>query len=244
MTFRVRRSARPWPFSLACVSDRDLAPGQRGELGVQAGLVALDGEQVMRAALGDQVLGVGALGVQSVCGDHRPGQVDAVQQGGEHRDLVRFRLHVHLSQDHAVSVIERGQQMPARTAGHARSAQCLAVHRDHPPRASSRRGALLGPGARRVIEGVSVQVLQGPPERGLARHHAGDAERIPGGLISIGGPFRDGRERPGAGQHRAQRQAQDHGQPVTHAAARPRVGDRGQHRQQPRSLSRSGPAQR
>jgi hypothetical protein len=32
-------------------------------------------------------------------------------------DLVRFRFHVHLSQDRAMSVIERGQQMPARTAG-------------------------------------------------------------------------------------------------------------------------------
>lgn len=43
-----------------------------------AGLVALDGDQVMRAALGDQVLGAGELGVQRVCGDHRPGQVNAV----------------------------------------------------------------------------------------------------------------------------------------------------------------------
>jgi hypothetical protein len=53
--------------------DRDLAPGQIGELGVQAGLVALDGDHVMRAALGDQVIRVGALGVQSVGGDHRAG---------------------------------------------------------------------------------------------------------------------------------------------------------------------------
>jgi len=82
----------------------------------------LDGHHVMRAALGDQVIRVGALSVRSVGGDHRAGQVDAVQQGGEHRDLVRFRLHVHLSQDHAMSVIQGSQQMPARAAGHARSA--------------------------------------------------------------------------------------------------------------------------
>ena len=99
------------------MSDRDLAPGQLSELGVQAGLVALDREQVMRAALGDQVLRVAALGVHGVRGDHRPGHADVVRQGGEHGDLVRFRLHVHLSQDRAMSVIERGQQMPARTAG-------------------------------------------------------------------------------------------------------------------------------
>ena len=115
-----------------------------------------------------------------------------------------------------MSMIQRGQQMRARTAGRARSTQCLAVYRDHPPRAGSRGDALLRLAADRVIEGVRVQVLQGPPERGLARHHAGDPERIPGGLVSISGPFRDGRERPGAGQHRAQRQAQDHRQLVTH----------------------------
>jgi hypothetical protein len=79
----------------------------------------LDGDQVMRAALGDQVLGVGELGVQRVCGDHRPGQVNAVQHDGEHWDLVRFRLDIGLSQDHAVPVIERGQQMSARTIGRA-----------------------------------------------------------------------------------------------------------------------------
>ena len=101
------------------ISDRDLTPGQGGELGVQAGLVALDGEQVMPAALGDQVLGVSTLGMHRVCGGYCPGQVDPVQQGGEHRDLVCLGLDVHLSQDYAVGVIERSQQMPARTAGHA-----------------------------------------------------------------------------------------------------------------------------
>ena len=59
------------------------------------------------------------------------------------------------------------------------------------PRAGRRDGALLGPGAGRVIQGISVQVLQRPLERGLARHHAGDPERVPGGLVGVGGPFRD-----------------------------------------------------
>jgi hypothetical protein len=75
----------------------------------------LDRDQVMRAALGNQVLCMSALGMHGIRGDHSSGQVDAVQQGGEHRDLVRFRLDVRLSQDDAMSVIERGQQMPART---------------------------------------------------------------------------------------------------------------------------------
>ena len=79
----------------------------------------LDGNEVMRAALGDQVLGVRPLSVQCVRRDHRSGQVNAVQQGGEHRDLVRLGLDVGLAQDHAVLVIEGGQQMPARTIGRA-----------------------------------------------------------------------------------------------------------------------------
>jgi hypothetical protein len=94
--------------------------------------------------------------VQRICSDHRSGQVDAVQRGGEHRDLVRVRLDGDLRQDHAVTVIERSQQMSARTVRGARAAQCLAVHRDDPPRARSRGRAVLGPAAARVIQGLSV----------------------------------------------------------------------------------------
>jgi hypothetical protein len=61
-------------FVPGLVRDGVLPPGQGGELGVQAGLVALDGDQVVRAALSGQVLGVGALGVKSIRGDDRPGQ--------------------------------------------------------------------------------------------------------------------------------------------------------------------------
>ena len=82
----------------------------------------LDGDHIVRLALGDQVLGVAALGMQSIGGDDRPGQVDVVQHGGEHRDLVGLGLDVDLAQDHAMSVIKGGQQMPARTIGRARSA--------------------------------------------------------------------------------------------------------------------------
>jgi hypothetical protein len=38
----------------------------------------LDGDQVVRASLAGQVLGVGALGMQCIGGDHRSGQVDVV----------------------------------------------------------------------------------------------------------------------------------------------------------------------
>ena len=67
----------------------------------------------MRAALGHQVAGVLALGVHRIRGDDRPGQLDPVQQYGQHRDLVGLGLDIDLPQDHAVRVIERGQQVPA-----------------------------------------------------------------------------------------------------------------------------------
>jgi hypothetical protein len=74
---------------------RHVTPGQGGELGVQAGLVALDDQQVVRAAPG-QVGGVLTLGVQSIGGDDRTGDVQAVQQLGEQGDLVgSCRVPVH-----------------------------------------------------------------------------------------------------------------------------------------------------
>jgi hypothetical protein len=139
-----------------------------------------------------------------------------------------------------VSVVQRGQQVPGRAIGRARSAQCLAIHRDQPPSAPGRSGTLPGPGAGRGIQGISVQVVQGPPEGGLARHHAADPERIPGALVCVGGPFGDRGERAGAGQHRAYRQAQDRCQLVPDPAAGPRIRDRGQHRQQPRTVTARG----
>jgi len=99
--------------------DGDVPPGKPGKLRVQAGLVALDSDQVVRAALAGQVLGMGTPSVQRIGGDYRPGQVNMVQQRGEQRDLVRLGLDVGLAQDHAVLVIEGGQQMPARAIGRA-----------------------------------------------------------------------------------------------------------------------------
>ena len=55
--------------------DRDVPPGQVLDLGVQARLVLLHDQDVMGLLLGDQELGVLALGVQRVGGDDAPGQV-------------------------------------------------------------------------------------------------------------------------------------------------------------------------
>jgi hypothetical protein len=73
----------------------------------------LDGQDVVAAALGYQVAGVLTLGVQGIGSDDRPADVDAVQQFGQHRYFVGLGLHIDLAQDHAVRVIERGEQVPA-----------------------------------------------------------------------------------------------------------------------------------
>ena len=75
VTLRVRHSSRPWPRLAGVEAGRDLPPGQVLELGVQAGLVLLHDQDVVRVLLGDQELGVLTLGVHRVGGDHSPGQV-------------------------------------------------------------------------------------------------------------------------------------------------------------------------
>ena len=115
----MRRSVRPWPrsrFVQATGTSR-----QGGELGVQAGLVALDDQQVVRAAA-VQVFGVGALGVQRVGGDDRILNVHPVQQRGEHRDLVGLGVYVYLSQYHAAGMVEGGEQVTAVLPAMARAA--------------------------------------------------------------------------------------------------------------------------
>jgi hypothetical protein len=88
---------------------------------------------------GDQPVGVGMLGVQGVGGDHGGGEVQAVQQRPEPRDLVGGVVHVGLAQDAAAGVVHRGQQVHPRPAVVAAPAQGLAVDRDRPPWRAARR---------------------------------------------------------------------------------------------------------
>lgn len=90
----------------------------------------------------------------------------------------------------------------------------------------------LRPPSGQVIEGVSVQPLQGPPGRRLRRPRAGHTQPGQGLLIGVSSPFGDRGKRARPGQHRAHRQAQDHCQPVAHTPAVTRVSDPGRHRQQ------------
>jgi hypothetical protein len=68
--------------------DRDVPPRQILDLGVQARLVLLHDQDVMRLLLGDQELGVLALGVQRVGGDDAPGQLQRLEQRREPGDLI------------------------------------------------------------------------------------------------------------------------------------------------------------
>jgi hypothetical protein len=61
------------------VLDGDLVPGQGGELVVQGGLVGLDDQQVVGVLVGDQPVGVLALGMQGVGGEDPPGEVQVLQ---------------------------------------------------------------------------------------------------------------------------------------------------------------------
>ena len=54
----------------------------------QARLVGLDHQSVIGRSVPDQVPGVGALGVQGICGDDLAGQVDPLQQRPELGDLL------------------------------------------------------------------------------------------------------------------------------------------------------------
>ena len=72
----------------------------------------LDGEQVMRAVPG-QVDGMGALGVHRIGGDNRAADLYAIQQRGEHGDLVRLGADLHLAQDGAVSMVKSRQKVTA-----------------------------------------------------------------------------------------------------------------------------------
>jgi len=96
------------------VGDRDLAPGQGGELVVEAGLVGFDDQQVGGVLVGDQPVGVLTLGVHGVGGQDPPGQVQALQQWLEPGDFVGLGVDVGLAQHAAAGVVHHRQQVHLR----------------------------------------------------------------------------------------------------------------------------------
>jgi hypothetical protein len=87
-------------------------PGQAGQLLVQAGLVAFDGEDPVRTPLGE-VGDVVTLAVQCVGGDHGTVEVaDLVEQWTEAGDLVGFGVDVGAGEDRAAVVLGGGEDVP------------------------------------------------------------------------------------------------------------------------------------
>ena len=116
-TFRVRISRRPWPRSVSRSAAGTSRQGRAVSCGVQAGLVAFDGEDPVRAAPGE-VGDVITLAVQRVSGDHGAAQiVDLVEQGVEAGDLVGLRVDVSAGQHDAGRLLGGGQDVAGRSVG-------------------------------------------------------------------------------------------------------------------------------
>ena len=126
---RQRCPWRPWPRAVAGAG-RDGLPRQLPQLGVQAGLVALHDQDVVRFLAGDQVIGMLALGMQCIGGDDGSGEVQRVQQRREPGDLIGLAVHGGLREDGQGLLVDGGQQVRGLAAGGGvpGAAQGLAVH--------------------------------------------------------------------------------------------------------------------
>jgi hypothetical protein len=106
-----------------------LGPGQPGQRPPQRRLVALDGEQIVGAPA-VQVLGVGALAVQRIGGDHDSAQVrHGVQHGCEGGQLVTAD-HLDLGERQMLGVVEDRDQLdllPVLAAGAAQGGAQLGM---------------------------------------------------------------------------------------------------------------------
>jgi hypothetical protein len=205
------------PAVALAVCGWDGAPGQVLDLGIQAGLVLLHDQDVAGVLAGHQELGVLALSVHRVRGDHAPGQVQRLQQRREPGDLVRLAVHGGLAEDGGRLLVADCHQvggLPA-CAGVPGAAQRLAVHSQRPLPAPGLSARLPGgqrrpqPGAHRGIERASVDPLQHPADGRLIRGLKPPGQRITADAKSgknlgrgIGDPFPDRGERACPGQHR------------------------------------------
>jgi hypothetical protein len=119
---------------MGVVGDGDRAPGQGGQLAVEAGLVGLHDQYVVGLLDADQPVGVGMLDVERIGSDHGGSEVQPLQQRLELSDLVGGVLHVGLAQDGVAGVVHRREQMHRCRVVVAAAAQGLAVDRDRPLR--------------------------------------------------------------------------------------------------------------
>jgi len=181
----------------------------------------LDDQDVVGVLAADQELGVLALGVQGVGGDHAPGQVQGCQQRGETSDLVGLAVHAGLAEHDAGLLVGDREQVRGLTvaAGVAGAPDRLAVHGQRPPRSPAVPGSRISapqpcsqPGSHRRIQRISVHCFQDPADSGLIRRlePAGqqvtpDPERGQHLRWGVGDPLAHRGERPRPGQHRRDR---------------------------------------
>jgi hypothetical protein len=181
----------------------------------------LDDQDVIGALAGDQELGVITLGMQCVCGDHAPGQVQVFQQRGEPGDLIGLAVHAGLPEDgDGLLVDDRQQVRGLPVAGGVPGApHRLAVHGQRPPGAPAAPGSLVSrpqppgePGSHRGVERVGVDGFQDPADGGLIRWLEPAGQRITADPETgqdlrrrVGDPLAEGRERPRPRQHRRHR---------------------------------------
>ena len=142
-------------------------PIEPSQLGEQVGAIVLDrGHHVVRAALLDQAPGGVVVGVHRVEGHDAAGEVEPGDQGTHGRDLVALVLYRLLSEDDSRAVLRSGdeQVLGARIVPGG-TADVLPVDGD----GVGARGLLRGPGARRAVEHIGVQVGENLDERGRRR---------------------------------------------------------------------------
>ena len=98
---------------------RDRPPGQAGQLLVQGGLVAFDGQDPVGAAFGE-IGDVIALAVQCVDGDHGVAQVaELVEQGLEAGDFVGLAFDVGAREHDAGVLVAGGEDVAGGRVGGA-----------------------------------------------------------------------------------------------------------------------------
>jgi hypothetical protein len=209
---------------------------------VEAALVGLHDQQVGGVLDGDQPVGVLALGMQGIGGDHPPGQVQPVQQGTEPADLVGLAPPRRSGPRHD------GWFGPSRPAGapagcgggRRRAGSC---RRWRPP------AAMVGVGDVGLAGGGGWAASQAPIARSRAsasiRARTRRTVASPGGRQTpvrwsrrtpsgqhlaghVAGPLADRDQGSWAGQHRGYGHGQHRGQRVPSAASVAWVGDLGE----------------
>ena len=200
----------------------------RAHLGMQGGLVALDGQYVVGTG-GLQVLHDGPLAAGGVDRDDGPLQHHAFEQAGDGRDFVALGL---------AGLLGQGQPLPHQEGAHqeqgpgargpvARPARELAVQGQDQFLQAGQAGAV-----QQQEGGLHGRFgLQPAHEQAVGvvgRHALAQGQPLPEPGLVVGRELGHGGQRVGAPGQGHQQRAQEHGQRIAHAARVARVGEVGQ----------------